>query len=216
MNALEKLSLEIGAFVMLIDHMGKERTKGIRGSSVKFASAYVVLYINNDAGAVTGLTLEIAKNKDGITGEKATFSLQQVSLGVDEDGNDITQRVVNWGGPAAPTKPGRPAGKNDRLVVEALTEALLGHGCNTVPLPGMVSVKAVESKFVLQRFIAAYPPTKSTGKVRQDTINRAYDAAFKNLKLKSRIGSQAYENADGSERLIVWKIDSSKKQQQQQ
>ena len=67
-------------------------------------------------------------------------------------------------------------------MVEALTEALLAHSYNTVPLPGMVSVKAVESKFVLQRFIAAYPPTKSTGEGATGHDQQAYDAAFKNLK----------------------------------
>ena len=160
-----------------------------------------------------GLTLEVAKNKDGITGEKATFSLQQVSLGVDEDGNDITQRVVNWGGPAAPTKLGRPAGKNEALVMAALIEALLAHGYDTVPSARNAAGSRRLNEHVQQRFIAAYPPTMSTEKVRRTRIKRAYDAAFKNLKHQSRIGSHAYESADGSERLMVWKIDSSKKQQ---
>ena len=157
MMLFEALSLDLGAFLMLIDHVGKDKTKGMRGSSVKFASAYVVLSINGDAGKVDGLTLEVAKNKDGITGEQVAFVAAE-SLGVDEDGNEVTQRVANWGGAAAPNKLGRPKGKNEALVMAALIEALLEHGYDTVPLPGMPPVRAVLHEKVQQRFIAAYRP----------------------------------------------------------
>ena len=178
-----------------------------------------MLSLNGNAGEVDGLTLEVAKNKDGITGERVAFSLQQVSLGVDEDGNDVPQRVVNWGGAAAPNNRGRPKGKNEALVMEALIDALLDEPIDrrgTQVLPGIPLVQAVLNEKVQQRFIAAYPPTLSKGKVRMDTIGRAYNTAFKKLKHEKRIGSHAFQNADGNERLLVWKIDSSKKQQQQQ
>ena len=66
--------------------------------------ADVVMVIEGDTGQTEGLKLTIPKVRDGVSQIERVFSLKLHEQGVDEDGDPITQRTIDWGGAAAPTK----------------------------------------------------------------------------------------------------------------
>ena len=78
---------------------------------------------------------------------------------VDEDGEEITERVVSWSGEIA-KKAVRTAhnARPLRLLMEAITDSLVDCGNETTPKAGMPVVKAVDCKYVRQRFAETYPP----------------------------------------------------------
>lgn len=114
-----------GAMVLLIHHSGKDSSKGARGhSSLKAAcdfEAEVTRFENDRAFQVTKL-------KDGRDGAQFGFRLLDVVLGQDEDGEQITSCIVEFG--AAKSRLKRlsgPKGDLEKLVVSVLHE-LVGFG----------------------------------------------------------------------------------------
>jgi len=75
------------ACVLLLHHSGKDKTKGLRGSSALLGALDTVIEI--DSGYVT-----VTKQREGETGESIAFKLVPVMVGVDDDGDDITSCVV--------------------------------------------------------------------------------------------------------------------------
>lgn len=80
-----------GAVVVLVHHTGKDATKGARGNSALRASADVELEVTrtNNYNALT-----IGKMKDGRDQGEFRFRLNDVTIGVDDDGDAITSCVV--------------------------------------------------------------------------------------------------------------------------
>ena len=86
-KALQDLT---GGMVLLVHHTGKDESKGMRGHSSLFAAMDCVI------GVVTGngLSWTVAKSKDDVTGTLHGFRLEQVVVGQDEYGDDITSCVA--------------------------------------------------------------------------------------------------------------------------
>jgi hypothetical protein len=84
------LQLLTGGMLLLVHHTGKDETKGMRGHSSLFAAMDCVI------GVVTGSGLgwTVAKSKDDVTGTLHGFRLEQVVVGQDEYGDDITSCVA--------------------------------------------------------------------------------------------------------------------------
>ena len=81
-----------GALVMLIHHTGKDATKGARGwSGIKAAADAQIEVIKHETG---GREIRIDKMKDGDDGLQWGFKLEIVTVGRDEDGDDITSCVA--------------------------------------------------------------------------------------------------------------------------
>ncbi len=82
-----------GAHVMLVHHSGKDATRGARGHSALRAAidTEIALSRDEDSGIITAT---VAKQRDGATGAAFRFKLRRVTLGVDDDGDEVTTCTV--------------------------------------------------------------------------------------------------------------------------
>lgn len=93
LGALRKIERKAECFVLAIHHMGKDQTKGARGSSALRGNVDTVLKLEDKKGIIT---VEIDKQRDGKKGVLSRLMLKTVSLGEDQDGDPITSFVINW------------------------------------------------------------------------------------------------------------------------
>lgn len=89
----KSISQTTGAMVLLVHHSGKDATKGERGWSGIRGAADVVLSVSRDGD---NRTMEVTKGKDSADGGMYGFVLRTVTLGQDEDGDDITSCVLDY------------------------------------------------------------------------------------------------------------------------
>lgn len=113
-----KISQSSGAMVLLIHHSGKDASKGARGWSGLRAACDVELEVTRFENE---RCVQVTKLKDGRDGAQFGFKLLDVILGQDDEGDDITSCVVEYGAVKAgrgrkPTK----IGDNERLVLSVL------------------------------------------------------------------------------------------------
>jgi hypothetical protein len=111
-----------GALVLLVHHAGKDASKGARGwSGLKAAADAELEVLRTPAGRM----LRVSKQKDGEDGLVWGFELEQVPVGVDEDGEIVTSMVVRECAAPAIQQVGairRKLGKWETLVVEVINE----------------------------------------------------------------------------------------------
>jgi hypothetical protein len=130
MSALGRLSAASGAFVLGVDHFGKNEDAGTRGSSAKEAYAETVLALVGKraiTGRVTDLKMGVRKVRDGDSGREIPFRLQVIDCGVDEDGDQITTCVVHWE-PDRPTQQSSGRPRNHGTMITALRRAIERNG----------------------------------------------------------------------------------------
>jgi len=100
MNHLADISKATGAFVLAVDHFGKDISAGTRGSVVKEASANVIFATlgerDEETNAVLDLRLKVRKERSAPEGIQYPFEAITVDMGRDEDGLPLTSRVINW------------------------------------------------------------------------------------------------------------------------
>ena len=123
------LQLLTGGMVLLVHHTGKDETKGMRGHSSLFAAMDCVI------GVVTGngLSWTVAKSKDDVTGRLHGFRLEQVIVGQDEYGDDITSCVAVSIAPPFAQRGAKKLGRHQQTacaVLRTLFDAT--PGCATV------------------------------------------------------------------------------------
>jgi len=85
------LHKKTGAMVVLVHHSGKDTTRGARGWSGLRAAADLELEITRNGDF---RTVRVAKMKDGHDDEQWVFKLQEVVVGVDEDGDPVSSCIV--------------------------------------------------------------------------------------------------------------------------
>jgi AAA domain/Bifunctional DNA primase/polymerase, N-terminal len=86
-----------GAVVIPVHHYGKDAGTGLRGASAWQGAADVVISVEADitgSGEVSGRGLAVAKARDAEMGPVAAFRLENMKLGVDEDGDEFGSMVV--------------------------------------------------------------------------------------------------------------------------
>ncbi|MDI1270598.1 MAG: AAA family ATPase, partial [Polaromonas sp.] len=81
----------IGGLVLLVHHTGKDASKGMRGHSSLHAALDCAIEVRRHGDRREWV---IAKSKDGEDGASHPFKLEVVSLGRDNDGEEITSCVV--------------------------------------------------------------------------------------------------------------------------
>ncbi len=88
---LNELQRRLGGVILVIHHSGKVAERGMRGhSSLGAALDFAIECEHGDAGPL----FRIAKQKDGESGLEFPFTTNLVNLGYDEDGDEITSRIV--------------------------------------------------------------------------------------------------------------------------
>lgn len=93
LNRCKKVQEETGALVVLIHHSGKDASKGARGWSGMFAAMDTVIEVSSKQKKRKA---KITKQKDGEDGTEFPFELRPITLGYDEDGDEITSCFVQY------------------------------------------------------------------------------------------------------------------------
>lgn len=105
LDGVETLREETGAHVLIIHHSGKDKDRGMRGSSMLRDYSDCVIEITPGDASPSVATIE--KMKDGEDGAKYRFTLQQTAIGHDNDGDEITSCVVIDDGKSEGTEPAK-------------------------------------------------------------------------------------------------------------
>jgi hypothetical protein len=148
LNHVERIIAETGASVVLVCHPGKDKERGVRGSSALFAGLDAVIEIEHDGEAPSPRSVLVRKAKDGPEGPIGAFTLEAVVVGVDAAGADVAScnirpcEGVGRGGPRR-LKPGSAADKAVKELHELVNaergEIAKGHarapdGARLIPL----------------------------------------------------------------------------------
>jgi KaiC/GvpD/RAD55 family RecA-like ATPase len=114
-NVLRDLSAEYETFALVVDHFGKDESRGARGSVTKLNNVDSVLNVfatENDDGVVSR-HVNVEKNRSGVSGQSFYFDLEEVTLlEADEDGEPVIGRFIKWlldedGKPIVPVEGGK-------------------------------------------------------------------------------------------------------------
>lgn len=148
-----------GAVIMLVHHSGKDAAKGARGWSGLKAAADAELEVVREA---TGRRIKVSKQKDGEDGLEWGFALDTVSLGVDEDGDQVGSCVVvDAALPAVGGTPCRVLGPVETLVNEAIQEI------------AKVQTTGIEVRAVIESVIAKMTAPEGKRDTRRQHAQRA-------------------------------------------
>ena len=110
----DRIRLATGAHVMVVHHSGKDVARGARGHSLLRAATDTEIEIADRQIAVT-------KQRDLDKAWSSAFGLKVVTLGCDEDGQDVTSCVLEL--VARNDLPAAEATPMEQIVLDALTEA---------------------------------------------------------------------------------------------
>jgi hypothetical protein len=139
-----------GSMVILVHHSGKDQSKGARGWSGLRGATDVELEVTYEKGDPVRV-LRISKQKDGADDLSWAFKLNEVLVGLDDDGDELSSMVVVETEmpkftPEEDDKDKRKLGTWEKVVMEAIStlepsvtaisvEALTDLAAETVPPP---------------------------------------------------------------------------------
>ena len=137
--AAKRLQNLTGGLVLLVHHTGKDATKGLRGHSSLYAALDGAIEVNKTDSR---REWSVAKSKDDETGTVHAFKLDVVTVGHDDDGEEITSCVAVPDESVGAVKRAKlPSGGNQKIALDTLGEPLrkstdfnkdgapLGHPC---------------------------------------------------------------------------------------
>jgi hypothetical protein len=90
---LDRLREETGAAVVLVHHSGKDTSRGARGHSLLRAAIDTEVEITRDDVAKL-CTAAVPKQREYATEGALSFTLRQIELGTDQDGEAVTSCIV--------------------------------------------------------------------------------------------------------------------------
>src|SRR5262249_20155411 len=144
MAALAGLSRKTGALVIGVDHFGKDKETGTRGSSAKEGNADVVIAVLADrelTGSVTNTRLALRKLREGGAGLELPFTAKTLNIGTDEDAEPIVRVVIDWSGQAVPAS-GAAWSQSLQLLRRILMTTLADTGKDVRPFGDGPTVRA--------------------------------------------------------------------------
>lgn len=200
-KALATASKATGAFVLGLDHFGKDVSTGTRGSSGKEDHTDVVLSLLGEKGqngAVTDTRLCARKRRSGPNGEEFRFGIAVRDMGVDPRGTPVTTLTIAWkvDGDSA-TKPkakDEQWSKSLRLLRQTLMAMLVDCGKELRPFADGPIVRAVDVEIVRREFYASHMADgteEQKGAARQKAFRRAINDA----QARGLIGVRALDGA---------------------
>jgi hypothetical protein len=199
MNRLAELSRQTGAFVLAVDHFGKNVDGGTRGTTAKEAAADVVLAFLADraiSGTVSNLRMALRKLRGGAVGTETPFMLRVIDMG---EGNSTC--VVEWQETAKEQRGSQPIQerwpKGLKIFKSALTLVLVGQGKPMRPYGSDgIAVRAVSLDTVRHEFMATYPADGEDAKAKAATKRQAFNRALKEARDRELIGSRTIDGTD--------------------
>lgn len=121
--SVDLIRAETGAHVMAIHHTGKDTTKGLHGHSALLGAVDTSIEISREGEVITA---EAMKQRNMATGQTFSYTLQAVTLGQDQDGEDVESRVL-W--PTdAPVKRAPKLTGQAAIAMQAFGDALAHYG----------------------------------------------------------------------------------------
>jgi len=119
----QRLSRETNCHIMLVHHTGKDASKGLRGHSSLIAALDVALEVKREGSR---RSWSVNKSKDDIDTGQYHFELNQIVLGYDQDGDQISSCVIE---PAIQTlissKQKRPQGAQQKIALDTFNSLKL-------------------------------------------------------------------------------------------
>lgn len=122
--AIERISRETGATVLVVHHTGKNANAGARGSSALLGAASFMLEMRGVG--VLGADLIVEKEKDSPDGGQIALDMIQMELGHDDDGEPFSTLVCT-GSSRKAAKPGKgrtrtltPKEEGDLVVIRTI------------------------------------------------------------------------------------------------
>ncbi|WP_439925265.1 AAA family ATPase [Nitrobacter sp. JJSN] len=182
MAKLGKIARDLNVLIMPIHHMGKIADTGIRGASAFGAGCdaaiAVLASIHPQTGEVDGpRSISLAKTRASTPGPLTSFTIEQVVIGVDRDGDDITPGYVQYVPVGTGSKGGSPS-RGVRTLLESISEAMIKHGADVEVCEGEPCKRVVRSDHVRDEFMRRYGTGDSA---KDDTKRRAYDRAINSI-----------------------------------
>lgn len=211
-NMLHAIARKYDCAVLVTDHLGKDASKGTRGSGAKEASADVVLTVTgtvNDDGICSNTAMTIKKLRGGAANKRIVFGLQEVKMPLDPDGRRQDGVVVKWEVASGKLRDGKgPAKQNKRhaLLMRALDRALIEatpKQWQWVSLGRDLNFKAVDETLVRTVYKVSAPATGEDGEKHAESVRKAYKRAMTDSSIYGVIGQKTLE--DG--RIVVWRTD---------
>lgn len=198
MNRLVDLNRKTGAFVLVVDHFGKDVSTGTRGASSKEGAVDVVLALlaeRDTAGNVSNTRMALRKLRGGQTGSETHFNAEVVDLGGE------TTCIIEWKG--EPLAGSKRTDRKDRwsqsikILRAALAEVLINKGRECDPFgDGKLTVKVVPLNAVRMEFEARYPADGADADKRADAKRKAFRRAVKDALEQDLISSREIEGID--------------------
>jgi AAA domain len=202
-NMLHRLANAFDVCILVTDHLGKEASRGTRGSGAKEASADVVLRLTgtvNEDGVVSNTAMTLAKLRGGRLGMKLPFTLKEVRMpiigGRRNDGVMIKWDLSGLGMQVAPQNKRHP------LLMRAV-DAAISENFQWVRLERNANFKATDSALVWEKFKLSAAPTAETGAVREESIRKSFNRAMKDSSLAGVIGQKTLPDKS----VFVWRTD---------
>ena len=193
MNVLRTVAESLGCFVLGVDHFGKNSETGTRGSSSKEASADLVLDCLGEkslSGVVTDARLAVWKNRAGRAGAEFPFSMREVVMGHDEDGDEVRTLVVDWLMQRPMASSGKPAPDpwtdgirtDQRASIKRLRQAIMETMAESgvdLPIPpdGPI-VRMVNEEIVRELFYSRTPAPGTTARQKRQVRKTQYTRAL--------------------------------------
>lgn len=128
-RAADAIRDAFGCLVVIVHHSGLDATRP-RGHTALAGAVDAQLAVKKAGEGYVSCTVELMK--DGAAGESVTCRLEQVEVGTDDLGDTITSCLVKpveaTEGPPVAERPRKPLKPEQRLALEALSEAILNDG----------------------------------------------------------------------------------------
>ena len=193
MNVLRTVAETLNCFVLGVDHFGKNSETGTRGSSSKEASADLVLACLGEkslSGIVTDARLAVRKNRAGRAGAEFPFSMREVVMGHDEDGDEVRTLVVDWLMQRPMASSGKPAvdpwtdgiRTDQRAGIKrlraAIMESMVEKGVDLPIPPDGPIVRMVNEEVVRELFYSRTPAPGATARRKRQARKIQYERAL--------------------------------------
>jgi hypothetical protein len=192
MSVLSGLSERTGALVIGIDHFGKVIETGTRGSSAKEGHADVVLALLGDretSGTIVNTRLALRKLREGSSGLELPFTAKDVKIGLDEDDEPETRKVIDWSPLQTGTTDAPNWSKSLQLLRRVLMTMLVDVGQEAQPFLDGPIVRAVNIELVRAEFCKQYF-AEGTPRQKADARRHAFGRAIKEAVAKDLVATR--------------------------
>lgn len=189
---LDVLRRGTGSNIMLIHHSGKDIARGARGHSSLRAAIDTEIELTRDEAGV--ITAEVTKQRDGPTGYKFAYSLRQIELGRDQDGDPVTTCLVE---PINSRETDRAQVSGPALVALDALEALLDERGEILRDPRYPGTPCVAHKEWMEACIVAGRLSSSD---KRETHRRVFNREVESLR---KVGLISVRND------LVWRLQAT-------